>query len=106
MQRPSLEPHAADSLGDDTSHGRHDGSRAELFSISQLARHARTLAGWHELSAARGDADWLLSRLDDTDAELRDAYALITEAVHRGQQITPAAEWFIDNYHLDRKSVV
>ena len=74
--------------------------RAELFSISQLARHARTLAGWHELSAARGDEDWLLSRLDDTDTELRDAYALITEAVHRGQQITPAAEWFIDNYHL------
>ncbi len=105
MQRPSLEPHAADSLGDDTSHGRHDGSRAELFSISQLARHARTLAGWHELSAARGDADWLLSRLDDTDAELRDAYALITEAVHRGQQITPAAEWFLDNYHLIEEQI-
>ncbi|HEX4454178.1 MAG TPA: glucoamylase family protein [Kofleriaceae bacterium] len=79
--------------------------RAELFSISQLARHARKLAGWHELAAAPGDADWLLSRLDDTDAELREAYALITEAVHRGQQITPAAEWFIDNYHLIEEQI-
>jgi len=93
VQRPSLEPsHAADSSVDDTSHGRHDESpvRAELFSISQLARHARTLAGWHELSAARGDEDWLLSRLDETDSEQLAASATVDAAV-AAVRVAPAA---------------
>jgi cyclic beta-1,2-glucan synthetase len=74
--------------------------RAELFSVSQLARHARTIAGWHERARTQRHDDWLLARLGDNERALRDAYALVTEAVQRGRQITPAAEWFIDNYHL------
>ena len=84
--------------------------RAELFSVGQLERHAATMAGWHELapesgrrrgtrSEARG-ADRLLTRLGENASVFVDAYALLTEAVGRGRQITPAAEWFIDNYHL------
>jgi hypothetical protein len=74
--------------------------RAELFSVSQLERHARTIAGWHELAAVASHDDRLLARLGENEVALRDAYALITDAVQRGRQITPAAEWFIDNYHL------
>jgi cellobiose phosphorylase len=79
--------------------------RAELFSVSQLERHARTIAGWHELAPAPVHADWLLARLGDNEIALRDAYALITDAVQRGRQITPAAEWFIDNYHLIEEQI-
>ena len=79
--------------------------RAELFSVSQLERHARTIAGWHELARAPGHDDWLLARLGDNEAALRGAYALITDAVQRGRQITPAAEWFIDNYHLIEEQI-
>ena len=79
--------------------------RAELFSVGQLARHARTIAGWHELSATHRHEDWLLSRLRDNELALNDAYVLITTAVRRGRQITPAAEWFIDNYHLIQEQV-
>src|SRR5687768_10033269 len=79
--------------------------RAELFSISQLERHARTIAGWHELARDPGHHDWLLDRLGDNERTLRDAYALITDAVKRGRQITPAAEWFIDNYHLIEEQI-
>jgi len=81
--------------------------RAELFSVSQLERHARTIAGWHELSSARGHDhdDWLLERLGENEAALHDAYVLISEAVQRGRQITPAAEWFIDNYHLIEEQI-
>jgi cyclic beta-1,2-glucan synthetase len=79
--------------------------RAELFSVSQLERHARTIAGWHELAPARGHDDWLLERLGDNERALRDAHALITDAVHRGRQITPAAEWLIDNYHLIEEQI-
>jgi cyclic beta-1,2-glucan synthetase len=79
--------------------------RAELFSVSQLERHARTLAGWHELTSARGHDDWLLVRLADNEIALRDAYGVVTDAVQRGRQITPAAEWFIDNYHLVEEQI-
>jgi cellobiose phosphorylase len=79
--------------------------RAELFSVKQLARHARTIAGWHEISPVRRHADLLLTRLRDNELALNDAYVLITEAVRRGRQITPAAEWFIDNYHLIEEHV-
>jgi cellobiose phosphorylase len=79
--------------------------RAELFSVSQLERHARTIAGWHELAPAPGHDDWLLARLGDNERALRDAYALVTAAVQRGRQITPAAEWFIDNYHLIEEQI-
>ena len=80
--------------------------RAELFSIGQLERHARTMAGWHEVAPAPGrGADRLLARLDDNELVFSDAYALITEALRRGRQITPAAEWFIDNYHLIEEQI-
>ena len=79
--------------------------RAELFSVSQLERHARTIAGWHELAAGPGHDDWLLARLGDNEVALRDAYTLVTDAVQRGRQITPAAEWFIDNYHLIEEQI-
>jgi len=79
--------------------------RAELFSVSQLERHARTIAGWHELASARGHDDWLLARLGDNEIALREGYALISDAVQRGRQITPAAEWFIDNYHLIEEQI-
>jgi len=80
--------------------------RAELFSVAQLARHAATIAGWHDVGAAAGRAsDRLLTRLVDNEVVLRDAYALISDAVRRGRQITPAAEWFIDNYPLIEEQI-
>ena len=80
--------------------------RAELYSISQLEQHARTLGAWHRLGpAGRRAADTLLPRLAANEAALRAAHALVTEAVHRGRRITPAAEWFIDNYHLIEEQI-
>src|SRR5205085_5423205 len=73
--------------------------RAELFSVSQLETHARTLAGWHEVGSSRQrGADRLLPRLDENEVVLREAHALVTEPVKSGTRITPAAEWFVDNY--------
>ncbi|HWB76879.1 MAG TPA: glucoamylase family protein, partial [Nannocystaceae bacterium] len=80
--------------------------RAELFTIAQLEQHARTLAGWHELSPrTRQSGDVLLERLDANENALRDAYRLIADAVERGRKITPAAEWLIDNYHLIEEQI-
>jgi cyclic beta-1,2-glucan synthetase len=75
--------------------------RAELFSVAQLEQHARTLSGWHEPAApSRDRSDHLLERLADNEQSLRAAHVLVAEGLARGRKITPAAEWFIDNYHL------
>lgn len=83
-----------------------EAERAELFSIGQLEQHARTLAGWHALSTAkRPSPDVLLPRLDHNERVFARAYTLITNAVGRGRRITPAAEWFIDNWPLIEEQI-
>ncbi len=82
--------------------------RAELFSVGQLERHARTMAGWHELipgHRAPTHDDWLLARLQENEVALDEAYALIATAVQNQRQITPAAEWFLDNFHLIEEQI-
>ena len=54
--------------------------RAELFSVEQLERHARTIAATQQLHTGRS-ADKLLHRLSDNNRILNEAYALITAAV-------------------------
>ena len=78
--------------------------RAELFSLSQLEAHAKALAGAHELGPADPN-DLLLQRLAANQEALSDAYALVADAVARGRQITPAAEWFVDNFHLIEEQI-
>jgi cellobiose phosphorylase len=80
--------------------------RSELYSVSQLEQHARTLAGWHELGPSRNLApDRILPRLDANEIALRKAHTLLTEAVRRGRRITPAAEWLVDNYHIIEEQI-
>jgi cyclic beta-1,2-glucan synthetase len=75
--------------------------RAELFSIGQLERHAKSVADWHKLaSSPRRGRDQLLRRLDENEAVFVEEYQSVTEALQRGRRITPATEWFLDNYHL------
>jgi hypothetical protein len=80
--------------------------RSELFSVSQLELHAKTMAGLHHGATSTGRShDRLLPRLDDNQEVLADAYSVATEAVKRGRRVTPAAEWFLDNYHLIEEQI-
>jgi cyclic beta-1,2-glucan synthetase len=81
--------------------------RDELFSIDQLDRHAKALAASHKVTdRPRGrSSDRLLPRLSANEAVLREAYGLVTDAVKRGRRVTPAAEWFLDNYHLIEEQI-
>ncbi|MGD0541023.1 MAG: glycosyltransferase family 2 protein, partial [Tepidisphaeraceae bacterium] len=80
--------------------------REELYSVDQLDRYAKTLASWHEVnvSGSRGP-DHLLRRLSANEELLAETYELLTGAVARGRRITPAAEWFLDNYHLIEEQI-
>ncbi|HVS12514.1 MAG TPA: glucoamylase family protein [Thermoanaerobaculia bacterium] len=75
--------------------------RDELSSIEQLEERARALAARFTLdSDPRRGGDLLLRRLDDNARLLDEAYRALADDVHRGEFITPAAEWILDNFHL------
>ena len=79
---------------------------AELFSVSQLEEHARALAARHRLASRRaGLSDSLLPRLSANAIALREAHDFITQVAAEGTRITPAAEWFIDNYHIIEEQI-
>ena len=77
--------------------------RAELFSVEQLARHARALAADHQI-VAQHSPDRLLARLDRNEQSLR-AFNRATIAVHASRRITPAAEWLLDNFYLIEEQI-
>jgi cellobiose phosphorylase len=77
--------------------------RAELFSVDQLARHARALAAGHRIGTDRS-ANRLLARLDENEAGLR-AFNRASLAVDPSRRITPAAEWLLDNFYLIEEQI-
>ncbi len=77
--------------------------RAELFGVEQLASHARSLAGKHEIITGRGSSR-LLARLDENEENLR-AFNRSTLAVDPSRRITPAAEWLLDNFYLIEEQI-
>ena len=77
--------------------------RAELFSVEQLAHHARNLAANHHI-APDHRSNPLLARLDENERELR-AFNRGTIAVDASRRITPAAEWLLDNFYLIEEQI-
>src|SRR5213593_1359706 len=72
----------------------------ELLGVERLEERARALAAGFTLSRnpQRGPPR-LLRRLADHTRLLRHAYRLLGD-VRRGEPISPAAEWLLDNFHL------
>ena len=77
--------------------------RAELFSVEQLARHAKALANYHQVVTRRG-SNRLLDRLVQNEDTLR-AFNHSTLALHPGRCITPAGEWLLDNFYLIEEQI-
>ena len=77
--------------------------RAELFSLEQLARHAKGLAAGHQV-ASRPGSHSLLERLDQNEQILR-AYNRETHAAEQTRRVTHAAEWLLDNFYLIEEQI-
>ncbi len=77
--------------------------RAELFSVEQLARHARSLAVHHHV-VTRRSSNGLLDRLGENEEILR-AFNRATLALDPNKRITPAAEWLLDNFYLIEEQI-
>jgi len=78
--------------------------RGELFSVEQLARHARTLADYHLVVTRRGSNN-LLDKLGQNEDILRN-FNLSTLDKNNAQRVTPAAEWLLDNFYLIEEQIL
>ena len=75
--------------------------RDELLSIERLEERAKALAARLTVDPTpRRNARDVFPRFDDNARVLREAYLSMAEDVHRGEFVTSAAEWLLDNYHL------
>jgi cellobiose phosphorylase len=77
--------------------------RGDLFSVEQLACHAKALATHHQIVTQQG-SNHLLARLDENEEILR-AFNRASLAVNPNRRITPAAEWFLDNFYLIEEQI-
>ncbi len=74
--------------------------RSEIFGLQRFAQHGRSLGATHR--AARGNP-WLANffpRLRSNIRTLREAHSYINQQALTGYDISPAAEWLLDNFHL------
>ena len=75
--------------------------RDELLSIERLEERARALAASFTVDpSSRRAARSVFPRFDDNARVLRDAYRALADDVQRGEFVSSAGEWLLDNYHL------
>lgn len=74
--------------------------RGELFGVERLEEHARSLAAAQPVRPGPWKGHSLTKRLLDNAAFLLTANRAIAQTAWSRRQVTPAAEWLIDNYHL------
>ncbi len=77
--------------------------RAELFSVEQLASHAKALASLHKVVTSEG-SNYLLARLGQNEQILR-TFNRATLDIGENRKVTPAAEWLLDNFHLIEEQI-
>ncbi len=77
--------------------------RGELFSLDQLVRHAKVLAGSHQIITKRG-SNRLLARLDQNERNLK-SFNRETQAIDQNRRVTHAAEWLLDNFYLIEEQI-
>ena len=70
------------------------------FGIERLEQHAESLAAAQRTTEKPSKGRNLLARVDDNAGVLVAAYRDIAETVREKKEITPAAEWLLDNFHV------
>jgi cyclic beta-1,2-glucan synthetase len=73
--------------------------REQLFGPERLVQHAASLASAQEITARPRHRPSLHARLLANERLLRQVYRHMAVSAGRGDELTPAAEWLLDNYH-------
>ncbi|WP_310462305.1 GH36-type glycosyl hydrolase domain-containing protein [Sphaerotilus sp.] len=74
--------------------------RAEIFGPQRFAQHGRSLGETHRAERAHSHAQTFFPRLRSNIDALRHAHRYIGVQAATGYDISPAAEWLLDNFHL------
>ncbi len=74
--------------------------RAEIFGPQRFAQHGRSLGTAHRAAPAGARKPNFFPRLRSNVAMLREAHRYIGVQASTGYDISPAAEWLLDNFHL------
>ena len=74
--------------------------RSEIFGAQRFAQHGRSLGETHRARVGRSRAANFFPRLQDNIEVLRQAHSFISAQASTGFDISPAAEWLLDNFHL------
>ncbi|KPJ74255.1 MAG: hypothetical protein AMS14_05670, partial [Planctomycetes bacterium DG_20] len=78
--------------------------RAELFALAQLESHGRLLASDQQIDPTPGP-EVLLGRLKGNERVIHESYEVVAEAVRKGRQTAPGADWLLDNYYLVEEQI-
>ena len=74
--------------------------RSEIFGPDRFAQHGASLAQTHRARIAAKRSTAFFPRLQDNIRTLREAEHYIAAQAQIGYQVSPAAEWLLDNFHL------
>ena len=74
--------------------------RSEVFGPQRFAQHGRSLGEAHQASRLASRAATFAPRLQSNIEVLREAHAYIGRQAATGYDVSPAAEWLLDNFHL------
>ena len=74
--------------------------RSEIFGYERFAQHGRSLGETHRAAKAGFGQGSFYPRLRSNIRTLRAAHQYIAEQAQGGHDLSPAAEWLVDNFHL------
>ena len=74
--------------------------RSEIFGLQRFAQHGRSLGVTHRAAKPGILAGTFFPRLQENIRMLRKAHRYIGSQAKNGYDISPAAEWLLDNFHL------
>jgi cyclic beta-1,2-glucan synthetase len=74
--------------------------RAEVFGIERLEQHAASLAAAQLATDRPSKGRTLLPRVGENAKVLLAAYQDVADTIREKGEITPAAEWLVDNFHI------
>ena len=74
--------------------------RSEIFGPQRFSQHGRSLGETHRASKAGPYGGTFFPRLRSNIQTLREAHEYIGVQAATGYDISPAAEWLLDNFHL------
>ena len=77
----------------------------ELKNMDHIAGSARRLAGEHEVSYRSSVKPYLLHRVDQLEAILRDVYDRYMRKARDQKVVSGAGEWLLDNYYSADQSI-